>query len=75
MRFAGMTGVRRFCLYFIHLYIIFHLHRPWIFTAAAASLCVQVKGAIPSMPDRTSVLHLLQTVWSFEGFFLLIVKF
>lgn len=32
------------------------------FAAAAASLCVQVKGAIPSMPDRTSVLHLLQTV-------------
>lgn len=32
------------------------------FAAAAASLCVQVKGAIPSMPDRASVLHLLQTV-------------
>lgn len=32
------------------------------FAAAAASLCVQVKGAIPSMPDRPSVLHLLQTV-------------
>ncbi|KAF9672761.1 hypothetical protein SADUNF_Sadunf11G0077900 [Salix dunnii] len=32
------------------------------FAAAAASLCIQVKGAIPSMPDRTSVLHLLQTV-------------
>lgn len=32
------------------------------FAAAAASLCVQVKGAIPSMPGRTSVLHLLQTV-------------
>ncbi|KAF4386838.1 hypothetical protein F8388_006793 [Cannabis sativa] len=30
------------------------------FAAAAASLCVQVKGAIPSMPDRTSVLNLLQ---------------
>lgn len=32
------------------------------FAAAAASLCVQVKGAIPSMPDRQSVLKLLQTV-------------
>eukprot|EP00257_Ricinus_communis_P021561 XP_015581084.1 uncharacterized protein LOC8287678 isoform X1 [Ricinus communis] len=32
------------------------------FAAAAASLCVQVKGAIPSMPDRTSVLDLLQAV-------------
>ncbi|KAJ9153406.1 hypothetical protein P3X46_026849 [Hevea brasiliensis] len=32
------------------------------FAAAAASLCVQVKGAIPSMPDRTSVLDLLQSV-------------
>lgn len=32
------------------------------FSAAAASLCVQVKGAIPSMPDRKSVLHLLQTL-------------
>ncbi|KDP24717.1 hypothetical protein JCGZ_25708 [Jatropha curcas] len=32
------------------------------FAAAAASLCVQVKGAIPSMPDRTSVLGLLQCV-------------
>ncbi|KAL3613712.1 hypothetical protein CASFOL_041786 [Castilleja foliolosa] len=32
------------------------------FAAAAASLCVQVKGAIPSMPDRKSVLNLLQTV-------------
>ncbi|CBI20095.3 unnamed protein product, partial [Vitis vinifera] len=31
------------------------------FAAAAASLCVQVKGAIPSMPDRRSVLDLLQT--------------
>ncbi|CAN7098699.1 unnamed protein product [Brassica rapa subsp. narinosa] len=31
------------------------------FAAAAASLCVQVKGAIPSMPDRTSVLKLLQS--------------
>ncbi|KAM7260599.1 hypothetical protein ACFE04_011272 [Oxalis oulophora] len=30
--------------------------------AAAASLCVQVKGAIPSMPDRESVLNLLQSV-------------
>lgn len=30
------------------------------FAAAAASLCVQVKGAIPSMPDRKSVLELLQ---------------
>lgn len=29
------------------------------FAAAAASLCVQVKGAIPSMPDRRSVLDLL----------------
>ncbi|CAL5187273.1 unnamed protein product [Lathyrus oleraceus] len=29
------------------------------FAAAAASLCVQVKGAIPSMPDRESVLELL----------------
>ncbi|PNX94301.1 ribokinase-like protein [Trifolium pratense] len=29
------------------------------FAAAAASLCVQVKGAIPSMPDRKSVLELL----------------
>nr|XP_023888395.1 uncharacterized protein LOC112000485 [Quercus suber]POF21951.1 ribokinase [Quercus suber] len=26
--------------------------------AAAASLCVQVKGALPSMPDRKSVLAL-----------------
>ncbi|CAH8381208.1 unnamed protein product [Eruca vesicaria subsp. sativa] len=31
------------------------------FAAAAASLCVQVKGAIPSMPDRTSVLKLLRS--------------
>ncbi|KAF3442313.1 hypothetical protein FNV43_RR16229 [Rhamnella rubrinervis] len=30
------------------------------FAAAAASLCIQVKGAIPSMPDRKSVLNLLQ---------------
>ncbi|KAH6780838.1 pfkB-like carbohydrate kinase family protein [Perilla frutescens var. hirtella] len=30
------------------------------FAAAAASLCVQVKGAIPSMPDRESVSNLLQ---------------
>ncbi|KAH7543929.1 hypothetical protein JRO89_XS15G0063000 [Xanthoceras sorbifolium] len=32
------------------------------FAAAAASLCVQVKGAIPGMPDRKSVLKLLQSV-------------
>ncbi|CAN1140614.1 RBSK [Linum perenne] len=32
------------------------------YAAAAASLCVQVKGAIPSMPDRASVAHLLQGV-------------
>ncbi|KAL6506883.1 hypothetical protein OROHE_022320 [Orobanche hederae] len=31
------------------------------FAAAAASLCVQVKGAIPSMPDRKSVLDLVET--------------
>ncbi|XP_057766359.1 ribokinase [Salvia miltiorrhiza] len=30
------------------------------FAAAAASLCVQVKGAIPSMPDRKSVSNLIQ---------------
>lgn len=30
------------------------------FAAAAASLCVQVKGAIPSMPKRKAVLGLLQ---------------
>ncbi|KAK6934102.1 Carbohydrate kinase PfkB [Dillenia turbinata] len=33
-----------------------------IFAAAAASLCVQVKGAIPSMPDRKSVLDLVHSV-------------
>uniref|UniRef100_A0A1D1Z2G5 Ribokinase n=1 Tax=Anthurium amnicola TaxID=1678845 RepID=A0A1D1Z2G5_9ARAE len=32
------------------------------FAAAAASLCVQVKGAIPSMPERSAVLKLLQSV-------------
>lgn len=32
------------------------------FAAAAASLCVQVKGAIPSMPDRKSVLDLLTSL-------------
>ncbi|MFS7946951.1 putative ribokinase [Helianthus anomalus] len=32
------------------------------FAAAAASLCVQVKGAIPSMPRRKAVLDLLQFV-------------
>ncbi|XP_052177739.1 ribokinase [Diospyros lotus] len=32
------------------------------FAAAAASLCVQVKGAIPSMPSRKSVLDLLQSL-------------
>ncbi|CAH8391075.1 unnamed protein product [Eruca vesicaria subsp. sativa] len=31
------------------------------FAAAAASLCVRVKGAIPSMPDRASVLKLLES--------------
>ncbi|XP_024028251.1 uncharacterized protein LOC21403639 [Morus notabilis] len=33
------------------------------FAAAAASLCVQVKGAIPSMPDRKSVMNLLQSLY------------
>ncbi|KAJ3670779.1 hypothetical protein LUZ60_008205 [Juncus effusus] len=32
------------------------------FAAAAASLCVQVKGAMPSMPSRNSVMDLLQSV-------------
>lgn len=32
------------------------------FAAAAASLCVQVMGAIPSMPDRKLVLNLLQSL-------------
>lgn len=36
------------------------------FAAAAASLCVQVKGAIPSMPDRNSVLNQLQSVQSYS---------
>ncbi|CAN4104302.1 unnamed protein product [Withania somnifera] len=31
------------------------------FAAAAASLCVQVKGAIPSMPEKKSVFNLLQS--------------
>ncbi|XP_010537672.1 PREDICTED: uncharacterized protein LOC104812287 [Tarenaya hassleriana] len=31
------------------------------FAAAAASLCIQVKGAIPSMPDRTSVMNLVES--------------
>ncbi|XP_010540120.1 PREDICTED: uncharacterized protein LOC104813974 [Tarenaya hassleriana] len=31
------------------------------FAAAAASLCVRVKGAIPSMPDRSSVINLLES--------------
>ncbi|PKA48741.1 Putative fructokinase-5 [Apostasia shenzhenica] len=32
------------------------------FAAAAASLCVQVKGAMPSMPERKGVLELLQSL-------------
>ncbi|KAJ4975889.1 hypothetical protein NE237_000995 [Protea cynaroides] len=32
------------------------------FAAAAASLCVQVKGAIPGMPSKKAVLHLLQSL-------------
>ncbi|MFS7902544.1 putative ribokinase [Helianthus anomalus] len=32
------------------------------FAAAATSLCVQVKGAIPSMPRRKAVLDLLKSV-------------
>jgi ribokinase len=32
------------------------------FAAAAASLCVRVKGAIPSMPDRKQVLDLLDSL-------------
>jgi hypothetical protein len=44
MRFAGMTGVRRFCLYFIHLYIIFHLNDALtiplnIYSCSSFSLC------------------------------------
>lgn len=31
------------------------------FAAAAATLCVQVKGAIPSMPGRSAVMELLQS--------------
>ncbi|CAA7408444.1 unnamed protein product [Spirodela intermedia] len=31
------------------------------FAAAAASLCIQVKGAIPSMPERSAVTKLLQS--------------
>ncbi|XP_006348341.1 ribokinase [Solanum tuberosum] len=31
------------------------------FAAAAASLCVQVKGAIPSMPEKRAVFNLLQS--------------
>lgn len=36
------------------------------FAAAAASLCIQVKGAIPSMPDRNAVLQLLKSACSSE---------
>ncbi|XP_010926761.1 ribokinase [Elaeis guineensis] len=32
------------------------------FASAAASLCVQVKGAIPSMPARAAVMELLQSI-------------
>lgn len=31
------------------------------FAAAAASLCVRIKGAIPSMPDRNAVMSLLES--------------
>ncbi|KAK6946579.1 LOW QUALITY PROTEIN: Carbohydrate kinase PfkB [Dillenia turbinata] len=37
------------------------------FAAAAASLCVQVKGAISSMPDRKSVLDLLLSLIKTSG--------
>ncbi|KAJ8767814.1 hypothetical protein K2173_020754 [Erythroxylum novogranatense] len=32
------------------------------FAAAAASLCIRVKGAIPGMPDRSSVVDLLHSI-------------
>jgi hypothetical protein len=50
-------------LLFIYFFlnICFHNSLP-LFTAAAASLCVQVKGAIPSMPDRKSVMDLLHSL-------------
>lgn len=31
-------------------------------SAAAASLCVQVKGAMPSMPQRNSVMDLIKSI-------------
>lgn len=32
----------------------------FVTAAAAASLCVRIKGAIPSMPERKAVLELLE---------------
>ena len=43
---------------FIHIDFAFFC----LSAAAAASLCVRVKGAIPSMPERKAVLDLLQEV-------------
>lgn len=71
LKFAGMHG--NLFPYFIHGFIplnlfffskknLFLLNSLPLFTAAAASLCVQVKGAIPSMPDRKSVLDLLHSL-------------
>ena len=43
--------------------LFIHIDFPFCLSAAAAaSLCVRVKGAIPSMPERKAVLDLLQEV-------------
>lgn len=55
LKFAGDDHVFIFFIYYQFKLIITDSQ----FTAAAASLCVQVKGAIPSMPERDSVIKLL----------------
>jgi len=71
LQFAGtntLSGTSPY-LYLLFIYFSSQISRNsdtdvcFDFIAAAASLCVQVKGAIPSMPERNAVEELLESLW------------
>lgn len=77
-RYVSGFSLKAKMFFFLHLFLNNHpslflfywkkgdeveeLMRNIVLAAAAASLCVQVKGAIPSMPERMAVLELLESL-------------
>ncbi|KAF5175177.1 Ribokinase [Thalictrum thalictroides] len=62
LTFAGIAGCFSFPFCNFIIVLLHTSHKLSGATAAAASLCIQVKGAMPSMPERKAVLNVLQSL-------------